>query len=460
MLQNRMSGKRKLEIDEEPAKFSPSSLHLAPNKRAKIEVMREVLEVITDSRNLLSNFSRDPCENYHSETNGLNSRQRTYPKRVKKDAMPDGIVRLKRESSDKQTMLEFPQTVKSEHIEESVVGENTIGYYLRNQGTPRVKIERIKSENTPTVNTTTKPRFSGSSIKIRRKRRGPPLVLRRCKDKAPKRCNSSSESPHHTTLSEMKETGSSKANGGRNDAVGFAKTSYVIRRMTKIKSETSPSSGVGKDVKGWENVEKGLKGFSSKYNMRRRREIRTNYAKQNVDKVHADKDDGMNDRKETRSSKKIPKRNERNGKRRKVLKPKIRFCGDWDKDIHFGSDEDTDVDAHGSHHYPLRSRINNGVELKSEMTSSECTQSSCHSNDEKDEDKNIHRRRRIVCERGSEPRRITESCKNRDIEAFKVKKEVTWKKGQGSSGKNEVKLKNFSADKRNWSQNEIERLQL
>ena len=291
--------------------------------------------------------------------------------------MPDGIVRLKRERNDKQAMVELLKTVKNEQIEESIDGKITICYHLRNRSIPRVKNERIKSEHTPRVSTATRPRSSGSSIKIRRKRRGPPLVLRRCKDKTPKRGNSFSELSHHTALNEMKETVSSKVIDGSNGAAGFVKTSYVSRRMTKMKIETSPSSGVENDVKGGGNVEKDLKECSSRYNMRRR-EIGANYAKRSIDKTHADENAGTNDRKETRSSKKASKRNERRGIRRKVLKPKVRFCDDWDKDIHFGSDEDTDVDAFVSHQYPLRSRIHNVVELKSEVTSS---------NDEKDGDK-------------------------------------------------------------------------
>ena len=41
-----------------------------------------------------------------------------------------------------------------------------------------------------------------------------------------------------------------------------------------------------------------------------------------------------------------------------------------------------------------------------------------------------------------------------------MQKELEWKKRQACSDKNEVKMENWSGDKRNWSQNEIERLQL
>ena len=78
-----MSGKRKLDTDEDQAKFSPGSPQLMPNKKAKIEVMRDVFEVMTDSRNLLSKLSSEYCENYHSESNGLNSGQRVYPKELR-----------------------------------------------------------------------------------------------------------------------------------------------------------------------------------------------------------------------------------------------------------------------------------------------------------------------------------------------------------------------------------------
>ena len=142
----------------------------------------------------------------------------------------------------------------------------------------------------------------------------------------------------------------------------------------------------------------------------------------------------------------------------KVLRPKIRFDDDWYKDVHFGSDEDTDKDAHEphlSHVYPLRNRIQSGAVSTSETENANCIPNSSCRNDEGIDDHqhvNWYERSKAVESKGlSDNKKKIQMSSNRIVEKTqrqRLKEKLEVMEGFGSG------------DNENWTEQEIEKLQL
>ena len=263
-----MTGKRKFEIVDNLLDCSPGTTHLLPNKKTKLDVLREVFEVMDDPDNLVNDLSNGGTGNQKLTSYKQSGKRGRYfkhkdeempgsvqareeedeeeeGKEVRKDLMNSSRNKLlstrdksykviemnkhesymtlrsrtnfNKEIKNRREDEQRKKLVKYECTEKSLREQNMNGYYLRNRSIPEVKIENLKSHHTPTTaGKTAKPRCNGSSIKIRRKRkRGPRLVFGKPSNRTPKRDtpnggtrnrgNMSYGSFHRSTLNEMKE---------------------------------------------------------------------------------------------------------------------------------------------------------------------------------------------------------------------------------------------------------------
>ena len=142
----------------------------------------------------------------------------------------------------------------------------------------------------------------------------------------------------------------------------------------------------------------------------------------------------------------------------KVLRPKIRFNDDWYKDVHFGSDEDTDKDAHEPHLsrvYPLRNRIQSGAVSTSETENANCIpNSSCRNDEGIDDHQHVNwyeRSKTVESKRLSDNKKKIQMSSNRIVEKTqrqRLKEKLEVMEGFGSG------------DNENWTEQEIEKLQL
>ena len=510
MFESSKTGKRKLEefSDFQLLKSHfPASKFSLPNKRARIETVSEILEVIGGSRGFSCKLLTDSIESDHScERNENDARhvKRTLKKELlertrmqqredygnflvespqsfsrKEDSKEheaykhdaDRALRNRRcwreRASGGRKDVEAEDLIKNTAIDDSTDGENATGYILRNRDASCANIQLIQSK-TPKSEKINKQCFS--TIRVRRKRRVPRI----CKGKTRKRGYLSLDSESHGLLTDLEKGDSFKVletyhsceseDAAKPYDCGRVKANVVVGRL-----RTSSDA---------ENcIETDTRRPSSRYNIKEGDYLKINnsallgnedlsrtFRNGSEDKsfaVERSKTSFRYERGDKQDIKGRSCRNERNQQAVKILRPKIKFSDDWDKDIHFGSDDDTDVDTHVPHLsrvYPLRSRIQSGAVSSSETENAKCIlNSSCRNDEGIDDHQHVNE---SECSETVECKGVKKSVENRKGEIQMSKRTVEKTERQGRKEKLEIMEGFGSGDDESWNEQEIEKLQL
>ena len=418
-LQGALSKKRKWEKPCLSPKLSPHENHLLPKKRVKIEneAMPDIFEVLESfgntSKDSISHQNESKLRIYPDRVNHKNVKCKIEIKSEVKDGPTKQPTRTNKSLSklkskkmvsaemqksydcidrrknwkeeikgeDEREAKELDDSANNENIEGSLSENNET--YLLHQDVPLVRLERVDYRSTPKLNENkgANAQFNGGSIKIQRRRR-----VRRCTQKKGQsqktlEINKSltvlEEPLLDVKLEEMKENGSSKINHNSPKVTAVkCKTPsencikpYSCNRNAKMFVEESQTSSSEED----KDLEKDMKRLNYRYETRNRRRKRILENEESRKREEVNENEVAVANSDVLSGKSRIKRLDRvrnvkgNERKRKVLKPKVKFPDDWDDDIHFGSDGDTEsgIDKKKlTRLYPLRSRSDGGSKIQ------------------------------------------------------------------------------------------------